>query len=172
MTARHVVTVRRWHTLLLTAHIVVSVGWLGAGLAVTALTFAGVAGAEPATVYPAAHLIATRLVAPLAALSLATGLRLAATTSWGPFTHRWVTAKLAISMLLAGVIAVLLVPRLAAVAATAVEPEPSALSSAQRLPLALAPAAASVLLGVNVVLATAKPARLLRRAGNLRTARP
>jgi hypothetical protein len=171
MTARHVATAARWHTPLLTAHIVVSVGWLGAGLAVTALTLAGMTGAEPATVYPAAHLIAAWLVAPLAAASLTTGLLLVATTSWGLVTHRWVTVKLAISVLLAGVSAVLLVPRLATVAAIVTGPDPSALTSGQRLPLVLAPAAASVLLGVNVVLATAKPARLRRHAGSLRTAR-
>lgn len=159
MTSSRTVTTSRWHTPLLAAHIVVAVGWLGAGLAVSVLTLAGLVGADPVTVYPAARRISAWLVAPLAAVTLATGLALATTSHWGLFAYRWVTAKLTISVLLAGIIAVLLLPRLTAVAAITIGPDPSTLTLPQRLPLALAPVAASVLLGVNVVLGIAKPGR-------------
>jgi len=163
-------TARR-HTLLPTVHILTTGGWFGAGLAVTALTVAGLAGTDPSIVYPAARLLAGWLVAPLAGASLASGLLLAATSRWGLFTHRWVTAKLAITVLLASVVTVLLVPRLGAMSALVTEPDAPAPAAGQRLPLALAPVVASLLLGVNVALAVTKPGGRRRTATAPRTPR-
>jgi hypothetical protein len=159
------------HTVLLSAHILAAVGWFGCGLAVTVLTVAGVAGTDPATVYPAARTIAIWLVAPLAAIAMATGLLLTALTSWGLLAHRWVTAKFAISVMLAGAIAMLLIPRLDTLATIATGPGAETLTVAQRLPLALAPATASLFLGVNVALAVAKPTRWRRHSDTLATDR-
>jgi hypothetical protein len=164
-------TATRRPTALLTVHLLATAGWLGAGLAVSGLTVAGLAGGDPITVYPAARIVAVWVVAPLVGLSLVSGVLLAITTSWGLFTHGWVTAKLAISLLLAAAVAVLLVPRLGAVAAIATEPGPSTLTTTQRLPLAVAPAVASLLLGVNVVLAVAKPGTRRRTSHLLGTER-
>ena len=150
-------TTSRRQTVLLTGHLLATASWFGVGLAVTVLGFAGLIGSDPAVAYPAARILAAWLVAPLAGLALATGLLLVATTSWGLFTHRWVTAKLAITLVLAVAVAGLLIPRLGAVAAAVTGPDPSTPTVGQRLPLALAPAAASVLLATNAALAIAKP---------------
>jgi hypothetical protein len=150
-------TASRWHPVLLTTHLLTAAGWLGAGLAVTLLGVAGLAGTDPVAVYPAARLLAVWLIAPLAGLALVSGLLLTASTSWSVSTDRWVTAKLTITLLLSAAVTVLLIPRLGAVAGLVTRPDPAMVTTVERLPLALAPAAASALLAINVVLAVLKP---------------
>lgn len=88
--------------LLLTVHLIVAVGLIGADGVLLALGIAGLAGGNPATVYPAAYLVAVAVVAPLALLTLATGLTQGLLTPWGLFRHWWVTIKLTSSAGLAG----------------------------------------------------------------------
>lgn len=52
--------------LLLILHVAVAVGLLGAALVLVALGLAGLRGADPRTVYPAAHLVDAWVVTPLA----------------------------------------------------------------------------------------------------------
>jgi hypothetical protein len=72
-----------WRKLLLTVHVAATVSVLGMDLVLLALGISGMGGADPRTIYPAAHLVSEGLVAPLAILSLGTGLLLAALTPWG-----------------------------------------------------------------------------------------
>jgi hypothetical protein len=150
-------TTTAWRTALLTAHIGATVALLGADLSLLALGIAGSRGADPQTVYPAAHLLGSSLVAPLAVASLATGLLQGVLTQWGLVRYWWVTIKLAITVVLAGLLLLVLVPGLGRVAAVATGPTPHLITDAQRLRLAVAPAAASALLALNIVLATFKP---------------
>jgi hypothetical protein len=143
--------------LLLVAHVAASVSLLGADLTLLALNISGARGADPGAVYPAARLIATWLAAPLAVVSLGTGLLQGLTTSWGLVRHSWVTVKLAITALLTVVLLLVLVPALGRVADLATGPTPQLISNAQRLPLAIAPTAAAALLTLNIVLAIYKP---------------
>jgi hypothetical protein len=128
------------------------------------LGISSVRGADPQTIYPAAHLVATWLLAPLAALALGTGVLLGLLTHWGLLRYWWVTIKLALTAILTGVILFVLVPRLgvAADAATALKPSP--FTDAERLPLLVAPAAGITLLILAVVLAIYKPPWRLRSA--------
>lgn len=142
--------------LLLTVHVATSVGVFGADLSLLALGAAGVAGADPVTIYPAARLVAAWLVAPLAVMALGTGLALGLLTRWGLFTYWWVTIKLAIVVVLTGAVLFVLVPALGATADAVTGATPQ-LSARQRLPLLIAPAVASALLAVAVVLAVFKP---------------
>jgi hypothetical protein len=84
-----------WHKLLVTIHVIATVSALGADLVLLALGIVGMGSMEPRAIYPAAHLVAAWLVAPLAALSLGTGLLLGVLTPWGVFRYWWVTIKLA-----------------------------------------------------------------------------
>jgi hypothetical protein len=86
-----------WRKLLLTIHVVATVSVLGTDLVLLLLGLASLGGADPRSIYPAANLVAARLVAPLAVLSLGTGLLLGALTPWGLFSYWWVTIKLAIT---------------------------------------------------------------------------
>ncbi|MCT7376633.1 hypothetical protein [Chelativorans salis] len=150
-----------WRKLLLTVHVAASVGVLGADLALLTLGIASVGGADAMTVYPAARLIAARLVAPLALAALVTGLALGLLTQWGLFTYWWVTIKLAIVVVLTGAVLFVLVPALGTTA-EAVTATTTELSPAERLPLLIAPAAASALLVVAILLAVFKPGWRLR----------
>jgi hypothetical protein len=87
--------------LALTAHVVSSVGWLGAVAAFLALAVVGLTSEDAGTVRgvylvmePAAWLI----LVPLAFASLLTGLVQALGTTWGLFRHYWVVFKLLINV--------------------------------------------------------------------------
>jgi hypothetical protein len=85
----------------LTAHVVSSVGWLGAVASFLALAIVGVTSEDAETVRgaylvmePAAWLI----LVPLAFASLLTGLVQALGSTWGLFRHYWVVFKLLINV--------------------------------------------------------------------------
>lgn len=152
----------QWRKLLLTIHVVATVGVLGADLVLLALGISGVRGAEPQTVYPAAHLVAAWLVAPLAVVALGTGLLLGVLTPWGLLKYWWVTIKLTITVVLAGLVFLVLVPRLGATADAATGSTSQLPTASERRLLAVAPAVTSALLTLNVALAVYKPRRRLR----------
>lgn len=152
----------RARKLLLTAHIIVTVGVLGADLAVLALGISGTAGIDANTVYPAAHLIASRLIAPLALASLATGVALLLTSPDRLLRQGWVAAKLAITVVLAAALIFVLVPGLERLAEQVITRAADPVTTAQRLRVAIGPAIASVLLALNVALAVYKPRRRIR----------
>ncbi len=148
--------------LLLTVHVLATVGVFGADLVLVALGVSSLIGAEPRTVYPAARLVAANVVAPLALFSLGTGVLLAWMSGWGLFRYWWVTIKLAITLTLTLVVLTVLVPRLSVAADAATGPAVSSPSTVERMPVAVAPAVASALLVVNVALAVYKPTWRLR----------
>ncbi|MFD1191007.1 hypothetical protein [Phenylobacterium conjunctum] len=83
--------------LVLTVHVMTSVGLLGAIAAFLALAILGVAAADEQTqrgVYPAMALVARAVILPLAAAALAIGLVQALCTPWGLIRHYWVLLKL------------------------------------------------------------------------------
>lgn len=86
----------------LTAHIVSSVGWLGAVAGFLALAVAGRASEDAQTVravYLAMEVTGWFVLVPLALASLLTGLVQSLGTKWGVFRHYWVLAKLLITVL-------------------------------------------------------------------------
>jgi hypothetical protein len=86
----------------LTTHIVVSVGWLGAVVAVLALAVVGMASQDPQTVraaYLSMNLAGWYALVPLALASLISGLIHSLGTVWGLFRHYWVIMKLVINVL-------------------------------------------------------------------------
>jgi hypothetical protein len=153
-----------WRKVLLTVHVMATVSVLGADLALLALGFAGLSGADPLTTYPAAHLVSARLMAPLALLALSTGLLQGILTPWGLFRYWWVTIKLTVTIILTGVVFFVLVPGLDAAATSVSGPTPHLLSSGERLPFVIGPAVSSALLALNVVLAIFKPGWRVRRS--------
>lgn len=87
--------------LMLSVHIAVSVGWLGAIAAYLALNVAGLTSSDDDMVR-AAHLmmqpVAWYAVLPLAVACLATGIVQALGTPWGLFRHWWVVISLLITV--------------------------------------------------------------------------
>ena len=152
-----------WRKLLLTVHVATTVSVLGTDLVLLLLGLASLGGADPRMIYPAAYLVAARLVAPLALISLGTGLLLGVLTPWGLFNYWWVTIKLAITTALTAVVWFVLVPRLGTAADAVSGSASHILTNAERLPLVIAPAIASTLLLLTVILAIFKPGWRLRR---------
>ncbi|MCK9903854.1 hypothetical protein MXD63_27860 [Frankia sp. Cpl3] len=86
--------------LLLTAHVLVSVGWNGVALGQLALAVTAALESEirhPA--YELMHVFDRALNIPLALLTLATGVLISVRTPWGLLRHWWVVAKLAITVI-------------------------------------------------------------------------
>src|SRR5882757_3646258 len=87
----------RLRKLVLTVHIIFSVGWFGAVAAFLALAIAGLTSRDAQmvrTAYAAMELIARFVIVPLAIASLLSGIVQSLGTPWGLFRHYWVLAKL------------------------------------------------------------------------------
>ena len=87
----------RLRKLVLTAHIIFSVGWFGAVAAFLALAVAGLTSRDAQmvrTAYAAMELTARYVIVPLAVASLLSGIIQSLGTPWGLFRHYWVLAKL------------------------------------------------------------------------------
>jgi len=86
--------------LALTAHVTVSVGWIGCVVAYLALGVAAVTGADRTTraAWTAMDLIGWYVVVPLALASLLSGLLMALGTRWGLFRHYWVLFSLVLTL--------------------------------------------------------------------------
>ena len=104
----------------LTAHVVASVGWLGAIAGFECLAVTGLANRE-ALIARAAYLAMERIawfvIVPFAFASLMTGLVMSLGTKWGLFRHYWVLAKFLVNSL--AIILLLLHTRLIGVVANA-----------------------------------------------------
>ncbi len=147
--------------LLTFAHVAVAASVLGVDLVIVALGLAGYA-MDPGAVYPAAQLIGQRVLWPLALAALGTCVAVALIGPYGLFRFWWVTIKLAITLVLTGLLTFILLPGLAAAAqAAAVGEVPS---QSRQLLLTLGPLASSSLLLTNVALAVFKPKWRLAQA--------
>jgi hypothetical protein len=96
----------RLRKLVLTAHVVSAVGWIGAVVAYLALVVAALTSQDAETVraaFIAMDLIYTVLV-PLALASLLTGTVQAVGTTWGLFRHYWVLFKLVLTVVATSVL--------------------------------------------------------------------
>jgi hypothetical protein len=104
--------------LALTAHLVASVGWIGAVVAYLALGVAAVAGRDAQTAraaWIAMEVVGWWAIVPLALAALLTGLVMALGTPWGLFRHYWVVITLALTIL-ATVVLLLHMPTVSALA--------------------------------------------------------
>ncbi len=91
----------RLRKLALTAHIVSSVGWLGATFVFLALAVVGLTSQDAQTVrgaYLVMEPAAWFVLIPLAFASLLTGIVQSLGTRWGLFRHYWVLFKLLITV--------------------------------------------------------------------------
>jgi hypothetical protein len=85
----------------LAAHLTLSVGWIGAVAAYTALDVSATTGQNAQTLraaYLGMELIARHVIVPLALASLLTGLVMALGTTWGLFRHYWVLISLLLTI--------------------------------------------------------------------------
>jgi hypothetical protein len=96
---------RRTRQLLVFLHVVISVGWLGAGAANVVLAFTAAASISPEIRRSSYYLINEidfALVIPLAFGTLASGVLLSLVTKWGLVRYRWVLVKLVLTLVVIG----------------------------------------------------------------------
>lgn len=87
---------------ILTTHITVSIGWMGAVAAYLVLVVAAMTGHEEQTLraaWLAMDLIGNFAIVPLSLAALSTGLVMALGTKWGLFQHYWVLISLVLTMI-------------------------------------------------------------------------
>jgi hypothetical protein len=105
----------------LTAHVVTSVGWLGAVVAYLVLDLTAVTSGDPdvsRAAFVAMELVVVSAVVPLALATMVIGVVNALGTSWGLFRHWWVVVKLLLTSV-ATVVLLLQVPGIRSMAAAA-----------------------------------------------------
>ena len=105
----------------LTAHVILSIGWIGSVVAFLALVVTAMTGSEERlrAAWIAMETIGRFAIIPLAIASLLTGIVMALATRWGLFRHYWVLISFVLTIL-ANVILLLnmrVVSRFAALAA-------------------------------------------------------
>jgi hypothetical protein len=151
--------------LVLTLHVVSSVGWLGAVAAFFALGLRGIALADPRAAfaaYAAMDLVARAVIVPACIASLVTGVLQSLITPWGLFRHYWVLFKLLLTVAATVLLLLHLGPiRYAADLASVTTPDLAALEPVARK-LVVTSGAAVLLLLTTTVLSVYKPAGLLR----------
>ena len=106
---------RRARAVLLTAHIAVSVGWLGLDAALVALEVTGLGTGDPGARAGIAEAMAALVVwvlVPVVSASLVSGLVLALTTPWGLVRYWWVLIKCGIAAVLTATGLMVMLPRL------------------------------------------------------------
>lgn len=148
----------------LTAHIVSSVGWLGAVGVFLALSVVGLTGQDAATVrgaYLAMEAIGWFALVPLSFASLLTGLVQGLGTKWGLFRHYWVIVKLVIN-LVATVVLLLYMQTLDYLAGVAAETSTASLEALQNPSPVLHAGAALLLLLLAAGLSVYKPRGVTR----------
>lgn len=87
---------RTQRRVLLTLHVSLSVGWLGASMVILTLAIAARAsqsGEQARGAYWAVHLVADVLLIPLSITVLLIGVLVAVTSPWGLLRYWWVTVK-------------------------------------------------------------------------------
>ena len=85
--------------LLLTTHVIASIGWFGAAAAVLSLGIAALASTTGAlAMYQATEVVWRFIIVPLSLAALVTGILQALATQWGLLRHYWVLTKFVITL--------------------------------------------------------------------------
>lgn len=149
--------------LALTAHVVSSVGWLGAVTGFLALAVVGLTSQDAETVrgaYLVMEPAAWFVLVPLAFASLLTGLVQSLGTTWGLFRHYWVLFKLMINLVATAVL-LMYMETFSFMAGVAADPSAD-LGVVRSASPALHAAVALLLLLTATVLAVYKPRGMTR----------
>jgi hypothetical protein len=151
--------------LVLTLHVVSSVGWLGAVAAFFVLAVRGAALTNPRTslaAYAGMDLVARAVIVPACFASLLTGIVESIITPWGLLRHYWVFFKLLLTVAATALLVLHLGPiRYAAALASTEAVDLVALRPVARQ-LVVTSGAAILVLITTTVLSVYKPAGVLR----------
>ncbi len=160
--------------LALTAHIVASVGWLGAVAAFLVLAVVGLASPDASlarSAYAVLGALARYAILPLCLAALATGVLQSLGTVWGLVRHYWVLVKLVITLLSTLILLVHLRPINAIAAIAAAGPIGDGEHLQLRVQLAVAAGLAVLALLLATTLSVYKPQGLTPYGWRTRHAR-
>lgn len=153
----------RWRKLLLTVHVALSVGLVGADLSVILLGITALVTGNPELVragYLAMDILASNMMLPLAVGALVSGVVIALSTPWGLARYYWVLVKLVLTILALTALVLVLRPRLEQAAALVLNAPPADLAAGMG-PLGVisfvGPIGALSVLLINMALAYYKP---------------
>lgn len=154
MTAKKIYTNNRlspgWYKFLLTLHIIIAVGLIGADITVIILSVTGLTSGIPDLIrasYLAMDLLVNTALIPLAAGALVTGILLGVGTHWGLTRYYWVLTKLGFILVAITALVFLLRPRINQIAAEVLQRPLADLSA-----LDLGPAGVAVIVGPSVAI--------------------
>ena len=151
--------------LALLAHVVTSVGFLGAVVSFLVLAWAGLSSSDPVRIraaYLAGEMLTWQIIVPLSFASVLTGLLVSLGTAWGLFRHYWVLIKLLITIFSTVVLMIHTQPvGQMAQMATEMDLAPGDLAGA-RIQLVVASGAAVLALFTTTALSIYKPRGLTR----------
>ena len=153
---------------LLTAHIVFSVGWIGAVASFLALNIVALTTAREElarSMYVAMNVTGLYVIVPASVLTVISGIWQSLATQWGIWRHRWVATKLVL-----GIVATiaLLLHQFTAVRTAAQHAEQGMDAHAFGVQLVADASLASVLLLVATILSVFKPWGLTRYGQRMR----
>jgi len=97
----------RLRKFVLSAHLTLSIGWIGAVIAYLALVVAAMSGQDAQTLraaWMAMELIGWYVIVPLALTALLTGIIMSLGTKWGLFQHYWVLISLLLTIVATAVL--------------------------------------------------------------------
>lgn len=154
----------RWRNVLLTVHIVVAVGVIGADISVITLSITGLTSGVPELIrasYLAMELLADSILLPLALATLLTGILLGIGTRWVLTRYYWVLTKLVLTITVVTALVFVLRPRVNQAAAEVLQIPPAELATTGIGQVGAAVtggiAAALLVLLINATLAVNKP---------------
>ena len=122
----------RWRKLLLTVHVALSVGLVGADLSVILLGITALVTGNPELVragYLTMDILASNMMLPLAVGALVSGVVIALSTPWGLARYYWVLVKLVLTILALTALVLVLRPRLEQAAALVLNAPPADLAA-------------------------------------------
>jgi hypothetical protein len=159
----------RGHKLLLTVHVVVSVGLIGADSALVTLGLSSLTSGMPDLIrasYLSMELLVDTVLIPATIVALATGVLLALGTSWGLTRYYWVLGKFLLTIVALTALVTLLRPKVREAAFHASQASPVDLAATGigqiGVGAAIRPVIAMMILLLIVTLAMYKPWGLIR----------
>jgi uncharacterized membrane protein len=153
---------------LLTAHIIFSVGWIGAVAAFLALNVVALTASRneiARSMYIAMNIVGLYVIVPASLLAVITGIVQGIRTQWGLWRHRWVATKLVLGILAS---VALLLHQFTAVSMAAHHAEHGMDARPMGVQLVADASIAIVLLVVATILSVFKPWGLTRSGQRLR----
>lgn len=148
--------------LVLLAHLIAALGWLGVDVVLGVLTVTAFTSDDldrVATSYRALEVFAVPLLLVFGLSALASGVLLSVASGWGLIRYWWVAVKLVLNVVLSGLVLILLEPTVGEAARQAAQVDPSLLDRLGRIPtdLLFPPFVSGTALLVASLLGTVKP---------------